>query len=481
MNPYASIGQPFQIGLEFRDSFGNGLLDGRTVWPIPQFSPSSISCDNQIMYSQLHGTALSQRYPIAESIHDRRSVPMRAPRRPAVLQGELDRATLHERRRALRALLMHPLLTAEGPQSDALALVRRHADWLREWLARNVGWTLQLDSELARLRKTPADLKDGSRPAREPKNKDPFNRRRYVLLCLALAALERSDRQITLNDLAQTIVHFVSGDEALQEADLRFDLKSRGQRRDLVQVVRFLLGLEVLKRVDGDEQHYLQGRGDALYNVRRPALAALLDVRHSPSMVEAKSFEGRLAALVEEPLPDSPEVQNRRLRIHLTRRLLDDPVLYFDELGEDEIAYLRSQRYSIMKQIEEATGLVPEVRLEGLAMVDEKGHFTDFGLPEEGTKGHLTLLLAQHLADHARSHPGQPLGLAALEQHTAHLVEQNRRRWARWATEPGAEGRILNETIERLAALRLVECREDGVLPRPAVGRFQLVEMKDEA
>jgi uncharacterized protein (TIGR02678 family) len=397
-------------------------------------------------------------------------------RKPAALRGELDRATLYERRRALRALLQNPLLTAESPQADALALVRRHADWLREWLARNVGWSLQLDSELARLRKTPAHLGDGTRPAREPKTKEPFSRRRYVLLCLALATLERCDRQITLNDLAQSIVHFVKADEVLQEAGIRFDLKSRGQRRDLVQVVRFLLGLHVLTKVDGDEQHYIQGQGDALYNVRRPALAALLDVRHSPSIVDAQDFESRLAALVEEPLPDSLEVRNRQLRIRLTRRLLDDPVLYYDGLTEDELVYLRHQRSAIMRQIQEATGLVPEVRREGLAMVDEKGHFTDLGLPEEGTKGHLTLLMAQHLANQARLLPGIPMGLAALEQHTAELVEENRRRWAKWATEPGAEGRILTETLDRLEALSLIERSEEGVLPRPALGRFNLID-----
>lgn len=395
------------------------------------------------------------------------------------MKGDLDRATLHERRRALRTLLQNPLLTAEGPQADVLALVRRHADWLREWLARNAGWTLQLDRELARLRKTPAHLGDGSRPAREPKNNEPFSRRRYVLLCLALAALERCDRQITLNDLAQNIVQFVSADEDLHQAGVRFDLKSRGQRRDLVQVVRFLLGLHVLAKVDGDEQHYVQGRGDALYNVRRPALAALLDVRHSPSTVEAEDFESRLAALVEEPLPDSLEVRNRQIRIRLTRRLLDDPVLYYDELSEDELAYLRHQRSALTRQIHEATGLLPEIRREGLAMVDEKGHLTDLGLPEEGTKGHLTLLLAQHLANQARLLPGVAMGLAALEQHTAELVAKNRRRWAKWATEPGAEGRILAETLARLEALRLVERVEEGVLPRPAVGRFNLVDPQE--
>ena len=62
------------------------------------------------------------------------------------------------------------------------------------------------------------------------------------------------------------------------------------------------------------------------------------------------------------------EARNRRLRSRLTRRLLDDPIVYNDELSEAERAYLTSQRAFLLAQIEEATGLVPEVRREGIAL-----------------------------------------------------------------------------------------------------------------
>jgi Protein of unknown function (DUF2398). len=54
----------------------------------------------------------------------------------------------------------------------------------------------------------------------------------------------------------------------------------------------------------------------------------------------------------------------------LTRRLLDDPVVYYDELAEGERAYLIAQRHNITGRISEATGLLPELRAEGIAMVD---------------------------------------------------------------------------------------------------------------
>jgi uncharacterized protein (TIGR02678 family) len=83
-------------------------------------------------------------------------------------------AKTDERRRAMRALLARPLLSAHGPEASAFALVRKHAAWLREVLARETGWQLQIDAEFARLRKTPADLGDTTRGAVALPSRAPF-------------------------------------------------------------------------------------------------------------------------------------------------------------------------------------------------------------------------------------------------------------------------------------------------------------------
>ena len=388
--------------------------------------------------------------------------------------ARLEQAIVAERRQALGVLLQHPLLSAAGSRAAEFGLVRRHAGWLREWLARNPGWSLQIDSETARLRKTPADLVDATRPAREPTSGLPFSRRRYVLLCLALAALERGDRQTALGRLADEIVAFASADPALAAAGMTFTLQGQDQRRDLVHVIRFLLDLRVLVRVHGDEQQYLLARGDVLYNVNRPALAAMLNVKRGPSTIDETALGGRLAALVDEPMPDTDESRNRRLRSQLTRKLLDDPIVYHDALTEGERAYLGSQRAFLLAQIEEATGLIPEVRREGIALVDESGDLTDLALPEEGTDGHLTLLLAEHLAACARRDGPVAVGHAALHRHVAGLVARHRAHWRRDVAEPGAEIGLTERTLDRLEALRLVRRTEDGVMPLPALGRYAL-------
>ncbi|MCK8501806.1 TIGR02678 family protein [Myxococcus fulvus] len=387
---------------------------------------------------------------------------------------QLARQVDEERRRALRALLMHPLLCAGGPWATELQLVRMHAEHLRVWLQRHAGWTLVVDAEVARLRKTPSRTDDTTRPAVDATSGLPFTRRRYVLLCLALAVLERSERQTTLGRLAERLAELFQADPALGEAGLDFDLGTQDARRDLVHAVRLLLESQVLLRVQGEEQQFLSHRGDVLYTVNRAALAAMLALRRPPSTVEDAGLDARLERILEEPLPESEEAHNRRIRVRLARRLLDDAVLYHSELSSEEAAYLTSQRPHLVRPLEQATGLVSEVRAEGLALVDEGGELTDLGLPEEGTEGHLALLVAEHLANHARTAPGDVVPWSELRAHVAALIEEHGAGWRKDAREPGADAHLTAETVSRLRALALLRETDEGVVPMPAIGRFAL-------
>jgi uncharacterized protein (TIGR02678 family) len=400
---------------------------------------------------------------------------------PESIQAALDRIERDERQRAARALLREPLLQPTGNEPDPFALVRKHAEWLRKWFSRNTGWSLVVEPELARLRKSPSEPFDGSRGACDVRTGHPFSRRRYVLLCLALAALERADRQTTLGLLVNEMLGLMRADPALAEAGMSFDLETHDQRRDLVDVVRWLLGMRVMVRIHGDEQQFLSGRGDALYNVNRQVSASLLAVRRGPSTIAAGPLDERLKALTEEVHPDTDDGRNRRIRWSLMRRLIDDPVTYYDELSAEEHAYLQAQRPFLLKQIAEATGLEAEIRAEGIALVDERDELTDLRMPEEGTDGHLALLLAEFLAEHLRRAPGVAVALSTITAHTATLIVQHRTHWRRDAGEPGAAAMLTRQAIERLSSLKLVQLRQgEQVLPRPAIGRFGVAAPRNE-
>ncbi|GDY30078.1 TIGR02678 family protein [Gandjariella thermophila] len=382
----------------------------------------------------------------------------------------LSASKADELRRAARALLRRPLLLASGPTADEFALVRRHASVLRDWFERNTGWRVLVDSEVARLLKVHSGAREHTYPAREVRTRVPFGRRRYVLACLALAVLERADAQITLGRLAEQVV-LAAADPELVEAGVVFRLDSRDERSDLVAVVRLLLDLGVLSRVAGEEEAFVRESGDVLYDVRRRVLAALLVTPRGPSTVTARELPERLAALTADALPDTDDLRNRAIRHELTRRLLDEPVLYYEDLDRAQAAYLTSQRAAITRRITELTGLVPEVRAEGIAMVDPADDLTDVRMPESGTEGHVTLLLAEYLADAGSS---RVVPLTELHERVRNLAREHRSFWRKSATEAGAETELVRLAIERLEALRLVRRHPDGVSALPALGRYAI-------
>lgn len=391
------------------------------------------------------------------------------------MRQDAEPLVAEERRAALRILLRRPLLTPDGTTAADFTLARRHREWLADWFAHHADWPLVVTAEAARLRKRPATADDSTRPARDPKSDEPFNRARYVLFCLALAVLERGDRQITLGRLAEHIAIALAADPAFAAAGFLWSRDQAAGRRDLVHALRLLVDLGALRRIQGDEEQHLRDAGsDVLYNISRPVLSLLLAARRSPSLVTAEAFESRLMALLDGELPDSPDARNRALRTRLVARLLDDPILYHDSLDAEARAYLDRQRPFILDELTQATELHAEVRAEGIALADLDGDCTDAGLPEEGTEGHLTLLLATWLADRLRSGDRAPLPLETVRQKTARLIRQHRHHWKKEAGLRGAEVSLTELVLERLAGLSLIHREADTIRPLPALGRFAL-------
>jgi len=406
----------------------------------------------------------------------------------AALGDSLTQLRASERHRAMRGLLMQPLLYADH---SAYPLVKRHIDWLRDWLQSETRWDLRLEADFARLAKTAPEQDDGSRaarPGKRPQDLD-FTRRRYALLCLILAGLERGEMQSTLGRLGKAAMD-QAAEPAIIASGLVFELRTQEDRRDLVAIVRLLLNLGVLTRVAGSEDAFIKNETqDVLYDIDRHVLSALLVTRRGPSLVgalaqpvgcpaespiesPAENLDQRIGAISARFVADTPEGRNRELRQRLTERLLDDPVLYYADLSEDENAYLLNQRHAIVQRIQEATGLVPEMRAEGIAMVDPDGELADQRMPAEGTEGHITLLMAGHLAARLAQDHVEPW--AGLHDAYRGWVAQFGRYWKKAAKEAHAEQSFCREAAERLASLGLARLAADGVRPLPAIARYAL-------
>src|SRR4029077_8703177 len=176
-----------------------------------------------------------------------------------------------------------------------------------------------VDAKPPRLFKPPPLASDAPHPARGH-NREPFSRRRYVALCLALSALARADAQTTLGSLADDVLT-AAAEPGLAATGFQLALDSRSDRADLVAVVRLLLAWGVLSRVAGDEDAYLSASADVLYDVRRPVLSVLQTARGAPSPIPPLGCGPRLAELTAEPVAETDELRNQALRRMLTRRL----------------------------------------------------------------------------------------------------------------------------------------------------------------
>lgn len=396
--------------------------------------------------------------------------------------GEQQRRVQREEfRDAVRALLMTPLMK---PAHEEFGSVRRQAEALRDWFARETGWALQVERDGARLYKRPARLDDATRGL------PGYDRRRYVLLCLACAVLERAEPQITLRLLGEKLPELAT-EPALVALGFTFTLETQHARRELVAVCRTLMDLGVLQRVAGDEEAFIQAsdQADALYDVQRRLLAGLLAAVRGPSTwapeQAPRSLDQRLRTLVEEHVADSEEGRRTALRHALARRLLDDPVIYLDQLEPESRGYFVNQRGAMAARLCEATGLVAEQRAEGVALADEIRSLTDVAMPAEGTEAHATLLVAEFLATRQKLQRKRGAAtadtnqLVAEQDVVAHLAEAKQRfgrYWRKSAREPGGERELAFLALDRLDKLQLVERLSGFVRPRPALSRFAVGE-----
>jgi uncharacterized protein (TIGR02678 family) len=407
---------------------------------------------------------------------------------------------------AVRLLLRHPMLTAERAAAAGLPFpdLVANGGWLIQWFDDLTGWQLIIDDRrgFARLVKTGA-FGDRRRPARSARNsRRPFTRRRYTLLCLLMAMLEAADRQITLRE----IVGAVSAATAALDDVGTFDPTQRDERAALIDAVLALAELGVLAEKDARDDYIDQpGTANALYHVDSRRLSALLvtpraiaaascvaEVFHEDRYAPWDSVIGEDAtaalpmwlrqspALPTAPARDEEDVgrpatdTQRRLRARhrLMRRLLDDPVLYYDQLTMAEREFLTSITGWVVRRLSDL-GFEVERRAEGWLLVDPDSIATDITFPAGETGGNVkqaALLLLDALVAKARAADSRMWARGEVTEMVAALLARH----PRWATAYQADdGRALTrEVLHLLASLHLLTSDQLTIMLLPAAARY---------
>jgi uncharacterized protein (TIGR02678 family) len=391
----------------------------------------------------------------------------------STLGSQLDRVEAEETSRAIRLLLAHPLLTVASDPTG-FDLVRRRRDALARWFEEHCGWRLVVEARdgYARLLKIRPEI-DATRPLRrERSTRAPFDRRRYTLLAIVCAELLATP-VTTIGLLADRVTHATAAEPDIES----FQTSRRPERGAFVDALKLLERAGALRALDGTAESYLDSdAAKVLFQVDTTLLLRLLAAPHAPSTVDLDDLAAGLTALTREPrygaAPEGGEVadaqRNLWLRHSITRRLLDDPVVYRDELTEAQLGYLASPSgRRMVRQAAEQAGFVFEERAEGYLLVDPDGLATDQRFPDDASHPKIAalVLLDQLVA------AGGPVPDAELAGRAAALLE----RFPSWAktyrSEDGA-ARLAADAVDVLCAFKLA-AREDGaVSARPAAARF---------
>lgn len=370
--------------------------------------------------------------------------------------------TIEARQRAVRLLLRDGWLERRD-EPDLMEVVWREREHLAGALFEVLGYRLDVERSMARLRKQPlrADPR-GRAPRVRPESKSgptrdwwpAFGYRHYLFLFSLLAELERDANrpQALISTLAEDVRR------AVGEHGETVDYTVTAHRRVLCDVMRWLEDHGVLQVVDGDREAFASGDAravEALYNIDRVRLDRL-----APTFLIADaSHEDVRRRALAEPAARADD------RLRIARRLAEDPAVYFTDLRADEYAHFRQHRRAIAERVCALTGLVAEHRSEGTILVDPTaGEATDLRFPTFQRDRQAALLIGAGVAaEHGQGtftfDDVRRVARDLLTAHPKYFVKQDET--------------LARDALEQLAALDLLQVDGAALKLRPAFGRFR--------
>lgn len=396
------------------------------------------------------------------------------------LSNQLVTAEREEIARGIRIMLASPLVHERGAP-ESFDLVRRRREPIRKWFDYYCGWSVVVEPRLgyARLAKV-RPMADASRPPRRHRSgRAPFDRRRYVLLCVAAAEL-LTVPVTTIGLLADRVSRATATDPVLAT----FDPSARAERMAFVDALRMLEHFGAVEVLDGATESFVDSAAaKVLYEVDAALLMRLLSaptgvsqlavpVDEVPARFEellvAVSRERRYGAATEHSPGQAPvsEVQrNLWLRHSIFRKLVDDPVVHLDDLSTDERAYLNSPTgRQLVRRAAEEGGFLIEERAEGVLFVDPDGIATDSRFPDDGSNAKVAALLL--LEDIRSVTTTEQLGLAA----NALLAKFPS--WGKGYRGDDGVSALVADALDVLRGFGLVRITDGLVHPLPAAARY---------
>jgi uncharacterized protein (TIGR02678 family) len=238
------------------------------------------------------------------------------------------------------------------------------------------------------------------------------------------------------------------------------------ERRAFVAALKQLMAWHVLTEDEGSVESYAgDDDADALLTIDRELARHLVSGPVSQSATPADLIEK-----AADPGEAGPRHKVRRL-------LVEAPVVYVDDLTEEERDWLRRSQRREQRILEDFTGLQAEIRAEGVALIDPEQDLTDTQFPGTGTVAWAALLLLGRLVAEltpASGAAGTAITEGRIEEHLRVLAEEHGKAWSKELTSAPA---LLNEAVldllHRMCLIRPTRSPQAGWLLTAAAARYQ--------
>jgi uncharacterized protein (TIGR02678 family) len=413
------------------------------------------------------------------------------------VSSSLRDAAVEERQRAARALLDGGVLLAGDP---LFRFARRHREQLAADFRDRLGYALQVSTDTARLykpllrsqaRALTVPARNQSESRRPVDERRVLDARRCLMVCLTCAVLERRTlwTQVPLTELAEDIA------QEARSLELELDWKLAADRAALLDGLAWLAALGVLTLRSGAEGTFgesVDEASEAYYDIDRPRLAGVLaepllvagaqctrDLEAAGTGASGIGAGGTCASSDGAGSGEPSRVRAQRL----TRRLVEDPAVYLEDLSEPDRQYFLSQRGPLERHAAEISGLTVERRRAGSALIATGRELSDRPFPARSHRKQLALLLLAELCSvDERRRAKRPNGerdaaVWLAEERVLELVcsllARHREHWGFAPDDPAEVHTAAAAATALLEDLMLLRCGPDGVQLRPAAHRYR--------
>ncbi|MBW7474311.1 TIGR02678 family protein [Paenibacillus oenotherae] len=320
----------------------------------------------------------------------------------------METGPINEGLQAAVEVLMEDFIVERRSDTDTFREILNNEKTIRRFVTENFGYQLKIDSDQAKLEKVPYYAREwmGIKEFRDEID--------YMFLMSILAFLEKKQPEegFLLSDIIEETKQFLYNIQLV-------DWKKRQDRKSFVNAIQYVTNLNLVYIRDGEIESFEESEdGEVLYFTT--SLIRYMFRNFSKPIEQIESIEAFLMDGLDTGNPHHT----------LMRKLYFEPVVFFNELSEQEREFIARQRnYEIIKKaIEVHTGFELERSLKCIYLIkkERKRHLKQH--PHYNNESYIVTQVAKELSDRLSVMQEKPLELWVLSDQEFEDVLQKAKR-----------------------------------------------------